>query len=86
MPRIPNAPREGHPGKPPRRRKDQGAEGAERGAPRSRRAPRSYGQSAPMPEADEQHGKVEHEHESLEDLAGEPVREEGEDEPGKPPS
>jgi hypothetical protein len=75
MPRIPNAPREGHPGKPPRRRRN-GGDGQEK----PKRAPRSYGQSAPMPEAEETPAKVEHEHESLEELAGEPIREEGEDE------
>jgi hypothetical protein len=75
MPRIPNSPREGHPGKPPRRKKDADGE-----QDKPKRAPRSYGQSAPMPDTEQTPGRVEHEHESLEELAGEPIREEGEDE------
>jgi hypothetical protein len=74
MPRLPNPPREGHPGKPPRRR----GQSADEETRRSKIKPHSYGQSAPMPETPE---KVEHEHESLEELAGEPVREEHEDDP-----
>lgn len=74
MPRLPNPPREGHPAKPPRRRR-QGA--SDEAAPKRR--PRSYGQSAEMPTSADS-DKVEYEHETIEDLAGEPVREEGEDE------
>lgn len=74
MPRLPNPPRDGHPGKPPRRRGRKTTQSQDK--PPSR--PRSYGQSAEMPEPVD--GRVELEHESLEELAGEPVREEGEDE------
>jgi hypothetical protein len=77
MPRMPNPPRDGHPGKPPRRR----GRGASDGTQPERPKPRSYGQSAEMPDSPASGDRVELEHESLEELAGEPVREEGEDEP-----
>jgi len=75
MPRMPNPPREGHPGKPPRRRGRKVSEGQGKPA----RAPRSYGQSAEMPEPAAE-GRVDLKHESVEDLAGEPMREDGDDE------
>ena len=86
MPTTPQPPRKGHPGKPPRRDSDED----EKKAPA--RAPQSYGQSAPMPGAGEppiegetrgpthKINRVEAQHESVEDLAGEPMREAGEDE------
>ena len=88
MPTTPQPPRKGHPGKPPRR--DGDADKDAKKAP-ARKA-RSYGQSAPMPGADEppiagetraparKIARVEEQHESVEDLAGEPMREAGEDE------
>ncbi len=87
MPTTPQPPREGHPGQPPRRDDDADAKKAPTGKPHS------YGQSAPMPGADEapiegetraparKIARVEEQHESVEDLAGEPMREAGEDEP-----
>jgi len=86
MPTTPQPPREGHPGQPPRRDDDADAKRAPAGKPHS------YGQSAPMPGEDEapiegetraparKIARVEEQHESVEDLAGEPMREEGEDE------
>jgi hypothetical protein len=83
MPTTPQPPRKGHPGRPPKR---------DDGDKRASGKPRSYGQSAPMPGKDEQQieGEIrapvhkiarhEHAHQSVEDLAGEPMREEGEDE------
>lgn len=75
MPRMPNPPREGHPGKPPRRRR----RGATDESARPTRAPRSYGQSAEMPKP-ASGDLIDLEPDSIEDLAGEPMREEGEDE------
>jgi hypothetical protein len=86
MPTAPQPPKKGHPGQPPSRDEDADA----RKAPAS--APRNYGQSAPMPGAGEppiegetraparKITRVEQQHESVEDLAGEPMRESGEDE------
>lgn len=86
MPTTPQPPRKGHPGQPPRR--DDEADAAHN--------PHSYGQSAPMPGADEppiegetrgparKIARAEEKHDSVEDLAGEPMRESGEDEePGE---
>lgn len=75
MPRMPNPPRDGHPGKPPRRRRKGAEDSVQPG-----RKPRSYGQSADIPKPSGAHDRVDLEHESLEELAGEPIREEGEDE------
>jgi hypothetical protein len=86
MPTTPQPPRKGHPARPPSRDGDADAKKA------SARKPRSYGQSAPMPGADEppiegetraparKISRVEEKHESVEELAGEPMREAGEDE------
>jgi hypothetical protein len=86
MPTAPQPPRKGHPGRPPSRDDDADA----RKAPA--RAPQSYGQSAPMPATDEppiegetraparKITRVEEKHQSVEELAGEPMREAGEDE------
>lgn len=86
MPTAPQPPRKRHPARPPSRDGDESAKKA------PARAPRSYGQSAPMPGADEppidgetrgparKITRVEGEHESIEELAGEPMREAGEDE------
>lgn len=86
MPTAPQPPRKGHPGQPPSRDDDAEA----KTAPAS--APQSYGQSAPMPAAGEppiegetraparKITRVEEQHESVEELAGEPMRETGEDE------
>ena len=86
MPTAPQPPRKGHPGQPPSR--DDDADGKKAPA----RKPQSYGQSAPMPGADEppiegetraparKITRVEEQHESVEELAGEPMRESGEDE------
>ena len=87
MPRTPQPPRKGHPGKPPRRDAEDAAKR------RPARKARSFGQSAPMPGKDEapiegetraparKIARHEHKHESVEELAGEPMREEGEDDP-----
>jgi hypothetical protein len=77
VPRTPQPPRKGHPGQPPRRK---GAKQDAAGRAPDRQ-PHSYGQSAPLPQPPES-GRVDFEHESVEELAGEPMREEGEDEPG----
>jgi hypothetical protein len=86
MPTTPQPPRKGHPGKPSSRDGDAGAKDA------TASKPHSYGQSAPMPGADEppidgetraparKIARVEERHESIEDLASEPMREAGEDE------
>ena len=86
MPTAPQPPRKGHPGRPPSRDDDADAKKA------PARAPQSFGQSAPMPAADEppiegetraparKITRVEEKHESVEELAGEPMREAGEDE------
>jgi len=83
MPTAPQPPRKGHPGRPP-------GDDADEKQPASGDA-RSYGQSAPMPGADEppiegetraparKIARVEESHESVEELAGEPMREAGED-------
>ena len=86
MPTAPQPPRKGHPGQPPSRDDDADANKT------PARASQSYGQSAPMPGADEpptegetraparKIERVEEQHESVEELAGEPMRESGEDE------
>ena len=68
MPHIPSMPRKRNPARPPRRR---GAGEAEGESARPRRRPHSYGQSAPMPQPTD-----------AEELAAEPMREEGEDKAG----
>ena len=86
MPTTPQPPRKARAGRPPSRDGDSDAK-----KPAST-APHSYGQSAPMPEADEapiegetraparKIARTEGKHESVEELAGEPMREAGEDE------
>lgn len=87
MPPTPQPPSKGRAGRPPRRDGEADAKKAPAGAPKS------YGQSAPMPAADEppvegetrapahRIARVEDRHQSVEELAGEPMRESGEDEP-----
>lgn len=92
MPQMPpNPPRSGHPGKPPQREDSEDTNEEMT----SSRGPHSYGQSAPMPDDDSSATVVRQVHQqnqpqdpsdedprdTLEDLAGEPIREEGEDEP-----
>jgi hypothetical protein len=86
MPTTPQPPRNGHPGRPPSRDDDDATRKPAAGDARS------YGQSAPMPAADEppiegetraparKIARVEEQHQSVEELAGEPMRESGEDE------
>ncbi len=84
----PNPPRSGHPGKPPRREGDDDSNVDVTAKP----VPHSYGQPAPMPDdgspgtvvqpiASAQSADDDDPRETLEDLAGEPIREEGEDDP-----
>lgn len=86
MPTTPQPPRKGHPGQPPSRDDDADAKKT------PARKAQSYGQSAPMPGAGEpaiegetrtaarKIERVEERHQSVEELAGEPMREAGEDE------
>lgn len=77
MSRIPNPPRDGHPGKPPRRRN------ATKEIDGQTIKPHSYGQSAEMPEPakdSESKDLIDLEPDSIEDLAGEPMREDDDDE------
>ena len=79
MPRLPNPPRDGHPGKPPRRRNRRTAAEVEA----QKIKPHSYGQSAEMPkpaEGSASNDLIDLEPDSIEDLAGEPMREDDEDE------
>lgn len=86
MPTTPQPPRKAHAGRPPSRDGDTDEKNL------SSSEPRSYGQTAPMPDADaapiegetrapsRKIARAEGEHESVEELAGEPMREAGEDE------
>jgi hypothetical protein len=86
MPTTPQPPRKARAGGPPRRDGDADAKKP------AGSASHSYGQSAPMPGADEapiegetrapvhKIARTESAHESVEELAGEPMREAGEDE------
>lgn len=83
----PNPPRSGHPGKPP---PDDGDAAAEEGSTTG--TPHSYGQSAPMADDDstativhtiqpQDQSNDDDPRDTVEDLAGEPIREANEDEP-----